>query len=63
MDKKSDEEVSIFVRDEKTGRLVFNARALKVLGLNSTHVQQRGYPVKQPAVLTDAGASKLKQDA
>lgn len=63
MDRTSGEEISIFVRDEETGRLVFNAGALQAIGLNPAHVQQRGYPVKQPAVLTVAGASKLEQVA
>ena len=29
MDRKSDEKISIFVRDQETGRLVFNACALQ----------------------------------
>jgi hypothetical protein len=63
MDRTPDEAINIFVRDEETRRLVFNASALQALGLNPAHVQQRGYPVNQPAALTVAGASKLEQVA
>jgi len=49
------------VRDEETGRLVFNACALQSWGLDPAYVQQRGYPVKPPAVLVDASSSKLEQ--
>jgi hypothetical protein len=61
MDRKSDEKISIFVRDQVTGRLVFNACALQSWGLDPAYVQQRGYPVKPPAVLVDASSSKLEQ--
>jgi hypothetical protein len=63
MDRESDEKISIFVRDEETGRLVFNESALQALGLNPAHVQQRGYPVGKPAALTDADANKIEQAA
>ena len=34
MDRKSDEEISLFVRHEQTGRFLFNDRALQALGLD-----------------------------
>jgi hypothetical protein len=45
MDRKSDEEISLFVRNEQTGRFLFNDRALQALGLDPAQLQQRGYPV------------------
>ena len=43
MERKSDEEISLFVRDEQTGHFRFNAKALYVLGINPKQAQQRGY--------------------
>jgi hypothetical protein len=31
MDRKSDEEIVLFVRDEQTGRFLFNDRAVQAL--------------------------------
>jgi hypothetical protein len=31
MERKSDEEICLFVRDEQTGRFLFNAKALRAL--------------------------------
>jgi hypothetical protein len=31
MDRKSDEEIALFVRDERTGRFLFNDRAIQAL--------------------------------
>jgi hypothetical protein len=45
MDRKSDEEISLFVRHEQTGRFLYNDMALQVLGLDPAQLQQRGYPV------------------
>ena len=45
MDRKSDEEIRLFVRHEQTGRFLFNDRALRALGLDPAQLQQRGYPV------------------
>ena len=46
---EADAEVSLFVRDQATGRLVFNSRAIK-----AAELAQRGYPldgeVASPAV-------------
>jgi hypothetical protein len=40
-----DAEVSLFVRDPATGRLVFNSKAIEALGLSPTELAQRGYPL------------------
>jgi hypothetical protein len=45
MERKSDEENVLFVRDEQTGRFLFNDRAVKALGLAPIKLRQRGYPV------------------
>ena len=50
---KSDEEIYLFVRDERSGRLRFNARALQALGINPAEAQQRGYPVKEQSALSE----------
>jgi hypothetical protein len=47
MERKSDEEICLFVRDEQTGRFVFNAKALRALGIN---------PVESSTWLPDEGA-------
>ena len=47
MEIKSDEKISLFVRDEQTGRLLFNARALQALGIDPTLAQQCGYPLTE----------------
>jgi len=51
MPRKSNEEICLFVRDEQTGRLLFNAEALQALGINPTEAQQRGYPIKEKSAL------------
>jgi hypothetical protein len=38
-------EVSLFVRDPVTGRLVFNTKAIQALGLSPEQLIQRGYPL------------------
>ena len=38
-------EVSLFVRDPATGRLVFNSKAIEALGLRPLELAQRGYPL------------------
>jgi hypothetical protein len=43
MDRKSDEEIILFVRDEQTGRFLFNDRAMQALGLDPVQLPQRGY--------------------
>ena len=46
MPERSNEEISIFLRDEELGRFVFNPTALLALGINPTEAQRRGYLVK-----------------
>ena len=43
MQIEPDEEVSLFVRDPDTGRLVFNSKAIEALGLCPAELAQRGY--------------------
>ena len=45
MQIETDAEVSLFVRDRVTGRLVFNPKAIEALGLSPTELAQRGYPL------------------
>ena len=47
MENKTDEEICLFVRDEQTGRFLFNAKALQALGINPVEAQQRGYPLNE----------------
>ncbi len=54
MDRKSDEEICLFVRDEQNGRFLFNAKALQALGINPAEAQQRGYPLKELSALAEA---------
>ena len=49
MRRKSDEEICLFVRDEQTGRFLFNAKALQALGIDPVEAQKRGYPLKNAA--------------
>ena len=60
MEIKTDEKISLFVRDEQTGRLLFNARALQALGIDPTLAQQCGYPLKE---LSDEAAGALSSNA
>ena len=43
MQIEADTEVSLFVRDRATGRLLFNPKAIDALGLSPTELAQRGY--------------------
>ena len=45
MPEESDETISLFLRDERTGRRVFNARALQALGIDPVDVHERGFPI------------------
>ena len=54
MERKSAKEICLFVRDEKSGRFLFNPEALEALGISPTKVQQRGYALKQSAAVTEA---------
>jgi hypothetical protein len=57
MQIEADAEVSLFVRDRATGRLVFNSRAIEALGLSPAELAQRGYPldreIHSPAIMPD----------
>jgi hypothetical protein len=44
---KFGEEICLYLRDERTGRLLFNARAMLVLGLEPEQMRERGYPLKE----------------
>ena len=50
MERKSDEEICLFVRDELSGRLLFNAKALQALPVEA---QKRGYPLRNVAEATE----------
>jgi hypothetical protein len=39
----ADTEVSLFVRDPDTDRLVFSSKAIQALGLSPVELAQRGY--------------------
>jgi hypothetical protein len=47
MERKIDDEISLFVRDEQTGHFHFNAKALHALGIGPMQALQRGYPLKE----------------
>ena len=52
METKSDEDICLFFRDERTRRILFNPQALQVLGINPVEAWQRGYPMQeQPAMV------------
>jgi len=57
MEIKVDVDVSLFVRDQVTGRIVFNSKAIEALGLSPTELAQRGYPLDveldSPATVPD----------
>lgn len=44
MPENSDNRIALFVRDEKTGRYVFSAKALKALGIDPAEARERGPP-------------------
>jgi hypothetical protein len=47
MPEKSEHLITLFIRDEKTGRYAFNAKALKALGVDPAEARERGYPLKE----------------
>ena len=53
MERKSDEEISLFVRDGQTGRFLHNAKALQALGINPAEAQERGYPMNERSDFAD----------
>ena len=38
-------ELTLFVRDPASGRIVFNSKAIEALGLRPAELAQRGYPL------------------
>ncbi len=42
------DQIAIFIREERTGRLAFNAQALRALGIDPAEVRARGYYLKDP---------------
>jgi hypothetical protein len=53
VDRKSDEEIDLFVRDEQSGRFLFNGKALQALGIDPMEAQKRGYPLTNVADATE----------
>jgi hypothetical protein len=53
VDRKSDEEIDLFVRDEQSGRFLINAKALQALGIDPAEAQERGYPLTNVAEATE----------
>jgi hypothetical protein len=46
MQQKFDNQIALFIRDETTGRYVFNAEALKALGIDPAEARDRGCALK-----------------
>jgi hypothetical protein len=42
MPQNSDNQITLFIRDEKAGRHAFNPKALKALGVDPTEARERG---------------------
>jgi hypothetical protein len=55
----SENQIALFVRDERTGRRVFNAQALKALGIDPAEARDRGYPLKDDRVRVGPAGSLL----
>ena len=45
MQEKPVEQVRLFIRDQITGRHMFNSEALLALGINPTEAQSRGFQI------------------
>jgi hypothetical protein len=48
MSENSNDHVTLFICDKKTGRYTFNAKALRALGVDPIEARNRGYPVNEP---------------
>lgn len=46
MPQNSDNQITLFIRDRKTGRHAFNPKALKALGVDPAVAREVGYPLK-----------------
>jgi hypothetical protein len=53
METKSQENICLFVRDEQTRRIVFNAKALQVLGIDPIRARERGYPMEEQNTMAE----------
>ncbi len=53
MERNSGEEICLFVRDDQTGRFLFNAKALQALGINPVEAKERGYLMKGQSASAD----------
>jgi hypothetical protein len=45
MQEKPNEQIRLFVRDQTTGRHLFNPEALRALGINPEEAQERGFQI------------------
>jgi hypothetical protein len=59
MQENSENQIVLFVRDDRTGRHVFNVRALKALGIDPAEARDRGYPLKDDHVRVGPAGSSL----
>jgi hypothetical protein len=46
MPQNADNQITLFIRDEKTGRHAFNPKALKASGVDPAVARELGYPLK-----------------
>ena len=56
MERTFDEEIASLFEMHRLGRYMFNAEALKALGIDPVHLQQRGY------LLTEHGNDSVQCD-
>jgi hypothetical protein len=47
MSQRSNNQITLFIRDGKTGRYMFNAKALKALGIDPAVARELGYPLNE----------------
>jgi hypothetical protein len=62
MSQNSDSQITLFIRDEKTGRHAFNPKALKALGVDPVAARELGYPLKESEELDSNLAAQLAFD-
>jgi hypothetical protein len=53
METRSDQNICLFVRDEQTRRIVFNTKALQVLGIDPIRARERGYPTEEKNTIAE----------
>jgi hypothetical protein len=53
MDTKSAENICLFVRDQHTRRIVFNAKTLQVLGIDAIQARERGYLMEEQNTIVE----------